>query len=479
MSEQAAGQGRQRLVIYTVLTGSKEPLGDPLGALPPGTDPGVASDLDISFVCFTDNRKLASKVWQMRYIDQIPLPPEKLSRRPKALPHEYLQDWDYSLYIDNITQFKRLPRASDLATSAPYLFKAFKHATRENPQQEAEAIVTLGYESADRICGQLDFYAKQFPLASIAPLSTCTVILRQHKHPAVIAFGVTWWEQILNFGKRDQMSFDFALRWNRTRLEHLPGLKHDNELIVNTANIQPNRVHANFDPVRYAWAHRGDAAAQANPRQHYLDHGRHDGRSYAAHPDLLEFFCHRHGAALGARIAPRRSVAGALQEMLEHRRGAAGRMLLVRVLDDGHGGVPALPTAFSTEELEHAETALCTYLPSHQGTRLDLTVAQLAEGKLALRPPGDGEGRYDLVLVIGAPGALLPQLHQLVVAQLAASGQMVVIATSPCLLGEAARIEAHLAKETGKRARASLHSSRHDALDQPLPNSLIGFEWAS
>lgn len=457
MTDSAA---RQRLVVYTVLTGSKEPLGNPLALLPPGS----ASDLELSYVCFTDNRKLSSPVWQMRYIDQLPLPPEKLSRRPKALPHEYLQDWEYSLYIDNITQFKRLPQAADLAhDGSPYLFKAFKHATRENPAQEAEAIVHLGYESAERICGQLDFYAKQFPLESIAPLSTCTVLLRQHGHPAVRQFGLTWWEQILNYGKRDQMSFDFALKWNRTRLQHLPGMKHDSDLIHNTANIQTGRVHANFDPVRYAWVHRADPAAKQDPRRHYLEHGDPQGIGYQVRTDLLEFYCHRHGASLGERVAPRRGIAAALQDHLLPRRGRTGQLLLVRVADAG-------PLAYATEEMAAAESALCALLPGHQGTRLELTSADLASGRMALRP---GEHSFDLIVLLGPPGALLPQIHQLVRAALAPAGQLCVLASTACPLPQVAALEEAL------QGRASLHASRHDALDRALPNSLLVVDWGS
>ena len=78
-----------RLVVYTVLIGDKEPLGNPLAALERSD-----TDLDIDFVCFTDNRALRSDVWRFHYIDSGHLPAEKLSRRPKALPHEYLRDHD-------------------------------------------------------------------------------------------------------------------------------------------------------------------------------------------------------------------------------------------------------------------------------------------------------------------------------------------------------------------------------------------------
>jgi adhesin transport system outer membrane protein len=87
-ADYAALMSDTRLTIYTVLTGAKEALGDPLAELDAGAPP---SDLDIDWVCFTDDPDLRSSVWQIRWLDE-PLPPERLSRRPKMLPHEYLPD---------------------------------------------------------------------------------------------------------------------------------------------------------------------------------------------------------------------------------------------------------------------------------------------------------------------------------------------------------------------------------------------------
>lgn len=49
---------RTRLVIYTVLIGAKESLRNPLGILPAG----ATTDLDLDFVCLSDNASLTSAV---------------------------------------------------------------------------------------------------------------------------------------------------------------------------------------------------------------------------------------------------------------------------------------------------------------------------------------------------------------------------------------------------------------------------------
>ena len=460
-------QERKRLVVYTVLTGVKEPLGNPLSAL----TGDASSDLAIDYVCFTDNRTLSSKVWTMRYIDDIPLPSEKLSRRPKALPHEYLQEWDYSLYIDNIVVFKRLPCEADLAHTGPYLFRVFKHATRSNPRQEAEAIVQLSYEKVDKLCEQMDFYERQFPLESITPLSTCTVILRQHNHPALVKHGVTWWEQILNFGKRDQMSFDFAAKWTRTLPSHFPGFKHDSDLIQFTANVQPDRVHASFDPVKYAWMHRQEPAARKNPRQHYLDHGRHSGLDYKAPVELMEYLCRLIGSSLGRASAPRRDVARSLQELLKSRRGQPGRMLFVRVK------APQEVGEFTLEEFDTAERTLGTFLSTHTAVRLELDSSQLNQGDLALKP---SDGRFDVVVVLGLPGPLIEKAAKLVKQALQGEHALFcALCSSSARSQDIATTEQLLTEGLGPTTtlQSQIEASHHDSLDQSLTNSLVAFYW--
>lgn len=461
---------RPRLVIYTVLTGAKEALGNPIADLAPD----ATSDLDIDFVCFTDNRDLRSPVWRFRYLDQLPLPAEKASRRPKALPHIYLPEWEFSLYIDNIVLFRRLPQQQDLASTRPYLFKLFRHQTRKNPGEEAAAILQVGYESFERIASQLDFYGQLMPVDSITPLSTCTVILRQHRRPELEHFGQTWWEQILNFGKRDQMSFDFAVKWSGAEIEYFAGEKSDNDLVKDPVNLSA-RVLANFDPTRYRWLHRDDAAAQLDPRQHYLQMGQFSGQDYSTRSELLEFICHRSDSSLGGRAAPRRNVAAALQSLLQPRRAVAhGRMLVISIQSDG-------PFAFSKTEADRASIALATFMAAtgagaskYQGARFDLSAEQLTSAALALEPDERG---YDIVLVLGLPAAMLNQIYALATPVLtAATGLFCVLCTGPVPLEDVTRLERAFVLTHGA-CLSALEASWHDGTRAPLRNSLVSFEW--
>ncbi len=463
----ADGAPRQKLVIYTALVGAKEPLANPLEALPAG----ATTDLDLDFVCITDNPALSSPVWRFVPIGQRHLPPEKLSRRPKTLPHEYFPDAEFSLYVDNTVRFKRLPQAADLATERPYLLRMFRHASRTDPQQEAGAIVMLGYDDVGTVCRQLDFYAAQGPLAEIGPLSTCTVILRSHRHEAVKRFGSTWWESILAFSKRDQLSVDYALRESGADIEHFEGATHDNPLLDWHGSLSPRRVKASFDARRYAWLHRDEPAALADPRAHFLAtrDRENDDAAYLKSPALLEYICHQQRSSLGTMVSPRRGVAHAMQGLIAPYR-AAGKRFLLACVAQGSGRF-----AFGADEHVAAANALSMFLHPGVGTRLDLQPADLVDDG---RVWDTAQQPFDLLVLLGASGAQLPvalhKLHRLLSPQ---QGAVVAVNAEPPTLQQAASAERWLAAQFGARATASLQAGAHDDQREPLANVVLGISW--
>ena len=464
---QSPAAPRQRLVVYTALVGAKEPLNNPLEILPAN----AGTDLALDFVCITDDATLTSPVWRFMLLPTAHLPPEKLSRRPKALPHEYFPDAQHSLYIDNTVCFKRLPQASDLATDQPYLFRAFRHARHTQLAQEAFAIAMLGYEDVGIICQQLDFYASRGALDAITPLTTATVLLRQHHHPAVQQFGRVWWENILAFAKRDQLSFDFALRQAGAEVDYLPGITRDNPFIRWQGSLAATRLRASFDDRRYAWLHRAEPGAAQDPKAHALRQGRGADAGYQRPLQVLELLCWQQGSSLGSQVAPRRGLAAALEPLLMAHRQPGSRFVIVRV----QGNSDTL--AFSAAEFESAGRALATFLGAGaEGTLLDLPMADLLESSKVYsagqQPP------FDLVLVLGLPGSLLVAAVQKLVRLVApARGSLLLALTSPAPLAEAARAEAVALSVSGRALTAALQASRHDDLAQALPNSLVALQW--
>lgn len=455
-----------RLVIYTVLIGQKEALRNPLETLPAG----ATTDLALDFVCITDNPALQSPVWRFQPLGDRHLPAEKLSRRPKAMPHEYFPDHTHSLYIDNTVSFKRLPQASDLATPRSHLFRAFRHSTRNGPDQEAAVLATLGYEDVPTLCRQLDFYAAQRPLATVTPLTTGTVLLRSHHHPTLRRFGQLWWESILAFSKRDQISLDYARLESGAEIDYFEGITRDNELVHWNGSYTQNRIKANFDTKRYAWQHRHDPDAVRNPKAHYLAHGNGQDEAYLSDTTMLDFLCWKHGASLGSQVAPRRQMAETLEALLKPTQVAGKTHLLVRL----RGATD--PQAFDDAELEAATQALGVLVsPAGSLSVIDLEAQRLHDQGELLGCPQPG---FDVVIVIGAAGAQLGaawlQLSPLANLQ---TGRMIVVLSSPATLQDAAHAEATVAQRYKAGTEVALYASRHDDVRGLRPNTVALLAW--
>jgi len=303
--------------IYTVLTGDKEPIGNPIARLS-----SRYTDLDIRLICFTDNPKLSSDTWEIRLMDTHSLPPEKSSRRPKAMPHVYLPDYQYSLYIDNICELKRYPTSQDLKPkqTSNYLYRLFKHSSRQSLIEEALAVASLGYEKADILINQLHAYEKQLPLNSISPLSTCTVLLREHNHNEIKSHGILWWEHILNFSKRDQLSFDYCRQITKTQVDYFNGTKFENDLIWPHNNASGNRVLASFDKEKFDWLQK--RGHQQKISEHDNDHYQSEIRALSNHKSVeLELLAYLVRSPIGEFHMPRLGLTDTLQPILAPRRG--------------------------------------------------------------------------------------------------------------------------------------------------------------
>jgi len=456
---------KKRLAVYTVLTGNKEPLGNPLVGLE-----SHDTDLIIDYICFTDNHELTSDVWKFHYIDETCLPPEKLSRRPKAMPHEYLSiSYGYSLYIDNIVIFKRLPLSSDLDTDQPYLFRVYRHLTRKNPSEEADAIVMLGYDDPVTICSQIDFYSRFRSIESIGPLHTCTIIFRSHNHPTLVNFGIIWWEHILSFSKRDQMSFDFAALHAGCRIEALPGMKEDNDLFYPPHDSMQGRVKANFDAIRYAWRNRNEYDAKISPQAHYLASGGRNDAEYSRHIPLFNYICHKRKSSLGSHVAPRRMVADFIQMICEPLRNAKGNFLSIRIRESGCN------EAFTDTEFLTAESAFGTYLNQYEGITADFS----AHGFL----PGSEIGlatdlRFTIILVLGLPKICVPAISEKLNKLLKSEcGALIVIGTEPIPISEIAVQEQKLSKLLEVSCYSVVAPSEHDNKNTSIMNGSFGFIW--
>jgi hypothetical protein len=314
----------KRLAVYTVHTGSK---GDFAGF-------GVGPSNDFDLLLFTDDPDLRPDGWVTRLIDTHGLDPARLSRRPKLLPHRYLARYEWSLYLDANTRLIGDParlvaecQADDLA------FFCFRHPHRECLYAEAEVVIALDYDDERRVREQIDHYRRAgFP--SRAGLIAGTAILRRHDDAQVIALGEEWYEHVLRFSKRDQLSFNFVA-WRRAfRHGFLPGGLPENPYVLWPAKPSSERVPADFDPEVYLWLNPEVEASGLAPEEHFLRTrtAGHTGQMYKRHSWQLRKLANKHRSDKGDLYYNAHGYADIYEFLLRGQKDAPLKLLEIGLL---------------------------------------------------------------------------------------------------------------------------------------------------
>jgi len=189
--------GDPRYVVYTSIFGDYDSLHDPR-----------VPSANVRFMCFTDNRSVRSKAWELVYVA-----PEgngtDLNRRLKINPHRYLPAHDYSLYVDGNVRvlgdlgplFEKYAQITEIA--AP------RHPARNCLYDEAAACIAGGKGDPARIREIVAGYDRVgFPRD--AGLFEFHLLFRRTFSADVIRLMELWWSEYEKGGRRDQITFPYS-----------------------------------------------------------------------------------------------------------------------------------------------------------------------------------------------------------------------------------------------------------------------------
>ena len=203
-------------VIYTSIFGSEYYLHDP-----------EVDMKDWDFICFTDNPNYKSDVWDVVLTSKI-YGGARDSKKPKILPHRYLQNYDISVWIDG--DVKITTDINDLVNK--YLddkdYAVFNHEfcglsttgnlnVRKCIYDEAKFIKWLGDNHPKKhykddltvINNQVERYRKEgYPLNNGQARNT--ILIRRHNNKHIIKTMEDWWTEVKYGSKRDQLSFPYV-----------------------------------------------------------------------------------------------------------------------------------------------------------------------------------------------------------------------------------------------------------------------------
>lgn len=185
----------QRSVIYTAIFGGYDELDDPQM---------ISKDYD--YVCFTDDHNLKSDIWDVRVIDLPVLNDYPRSNRyVKIKPHEFLSEYEYSLYLDGSIFLKGVPNIIEILNE--YNLAVEKHPRRECCiYKEAEQCKAIGYGIASEIDKQIKDY-RSLGVPEYMGLWANGILFRKHNEVSLIELEEVWWEHIMKYSWRDQISF--------------------------------------------------------------------------------------------------------------------------------------------------------------------------------------------------------------------------------------------------------------------------------
>lgn len=209
-----------RRVVYTAVMGRYEQL----------NEQAVAAGSNIDFVCFTDDRELVSSTWTVRFIEpRFPLDSVRSARFLKVRGPSLLADYEESLWIDNAVQLRVPPEKILDAWLADTDLAMPKHSFRTSVLGEFDAVVTSGFDDPARVFEQLIHYST-LQAGVLSEVPYWTAILARRHVPAVDEAMQMWWEHLLRYSRRDQLSINFVIEALQVRATGVELDNHDSEL---------------------------------------------------------------------------------------------------------------------------------------------------------------------------------------------------------------------------------------------------------
>ena len=194
------GSASPRRVLYTALIGRYETLNELTV-----DDPGITA------ICFTDDPDLRSDTWRIVVVEPaFPSDPVRSQRRLKVLGHPELHDFDEWMYIDNSVRLLAPPSRMLDACLSTHDLAIPTHSFRDTVQDEFEAVIWSRLDRAERVTEQLTHYRADWP-GSLTTRPLWNGIILRRSTPEVAAWARTWWEHILRYSRRDQLSVIAAL----------------------------------------------------------------------------------------------------------------------------------------------------------------------------------------------------------------------------------------------------------------------------
>ena len=195
-----------KVVVYTCIAGEYDTVKEPM----------YVNERLCNFVAITDCAIPQYSQWKRMNIADIKemkdLSPSMKNRYAKLHPHVLFPEYDYSVYVDgSITVVADvMPLIGKLVKNNAWLGVHNMSNGIDCIYDEAVSVIGAKKAPKDIVEKQVAAYKKEgYPRHN--GLFENTILVRKHNDPHCMKVMDDWWEQLLTFSQRDQMSFNYVL----------------------------------------------------------------------------------------------------------------------------------------------------------------------------------------------------------------------------------------------------------------------------
>lgn len=226
---------KRPLVVYTVHVREKEPLREPAFVHP-----------DADYVCYTDDPDFTSPVWKPRPVVFYKRDPVRTAKFYKLLCHRHFLDYKASIYHDASFQLQSDPFLLIEAYLGDADMSLHPHYLRHCLYEEIEACIQLYKDRIGLLRAQGQAYKQQgFP--EDQGLYECGILMRHH-NKRVSELNEKWWEEIVRYSARDQISFPVVLSDSSVKLNLLPfdNIRHNPDFDFIYPGLRPHPRYRHY-----------------------------------------------------------------------------------------------------------------------------------------------------------------------------------------------------------------------------------------
>ncbi|KAG0547431.1 hypothetical protein BDA96_01G079600 [Sorghum bicolor] len=167
-------------------------------------------------------------LWRIILVSDLPFSDQRLNGKiPKLISHRLFPMARYSIWVDSKSQFRRDPLGvlEALLWRSNSSLALSEHGARSSLYDEAKAIVKKHKATPEEVEVQLDQYRQdgipdEKRFNGKKALAEASVIVRDHA-PLTNLFMCNWFNEVVRFTSRDQLSFPYVLRRLRPPGVHL------------------------------------------------------------------------------------------------------------------------------------------------------------------------------------------------------------------------------------------------------------------